>query len=192
MKKIIVTLAAVTLLAGCAGGMQEHKGMMKDKGMKKEMGMMMPFSDDASVAYAGKLWSALSGAGLVGGKLNSKAYKGVHPHGAVLTADTSAVTVDGHKGKVIVKKNFGGEGVSIANVTANNAKYLKAVTVMYKREAGYDADNQDWFWAKFKPNGSLHTNPKGMKLAGRVAKGKPKGCISCHTAAPGGDYIFTN
>jgi hypothetical protein len=63
---------------------------------------------------------------------------------------------------------------------------------MYQREAGYDADNQNWFWAKYKPDGSLHKNPKGMQLAGRVAKGKPKGCISCHKVAPGGDYIFTN
>jgi hypothetical protein len=63
---------------------------------------------------------------------------------------------------------------------------------MFKRETGYDADNQDWFWVKYKANGELHTNDKGMQLAGRVAKGKPKGCIACHTAAPGGDYIYTN
>ena len=68
--------------------------------------------------------------------------------------------------------------------------WLKAVTVMFKRENGYDADNQNWFWAKYKPNGSLHSNPKKMLLAGRVAKGKPAGCISCHRAAPGGDYLF--
>ena len=27
-------------------------------------------------------------------------------------------------------------------------------------------------------------------LAGKVAKGKPKGCIACHSAAPGGDFMF--
>ena len=63
---------------------------------------------------------------------------------------------------------------------------------MFQREDGYDSDNQNWFWAKFTPDGGLDKNPKGMMLAGRVAKGKPKGCIACHTAAPGGDYIFTN
>jgi len=31
-----------------------------------------------------------------------------------------------------------------------------------------------------------------MKLAGRVAKGAPTGCIACHKAAPGGDYIFNH
>ncbi len=31
-----------------------------------------------------------------------------------------------------------------------------------------------------------------MKLAGRVAKGKPKGCIACHRGAAGGDYVYTH
>lgn len=70
-------------------------------------------------------------------------------------------------------------------------KYLKAVTVMLKRP-GYDAETKDWFWVKYKADGSIDTNPKGMKLAGKVAKGKPKGCIACHTAAPGGDMVFTS
>ncbi len=154
---------------------------------------MMDFSGPDSVAYAEKLWSAMGEAKLVGDPASNNApYKGVHPHGAVLTNSTSELTMGDHTGTIIVKKNFGGEGVSIDSVKADAAKYLKAVTVMYKREAGYDADNQDWFWAKFKADGSLDKNPKGMQLAGRVAKGKPKGCIACHQAAPGGDYIFTN
>ena len=36
------------------------------------------------------------------------------------------------------------------------------------------------------------SNPKGMKLAGRVAKGMPAGCISCHLSADDGDYLFFN
>lgn len=153
----------------------------------------MPFSGPDSVDYSKALWQALSAANMVGDNAKSSApYKGVHPHGAVLTTASGEVTVDGHQGKTIVKRNFGGEGVSTDNVGNEPAKYLKAVTVMFQREDGYDADNQNWFWAKYKTDGSLHANDKGMMLAGRVAKGKPKGCISCHTAAPGGDYIFTN
>ena len=63
---------------------------------------------------------------------------------------------------------------------------------MFKREKGYDPESKNWFWAKYKPDGQLFVNPKGMQLAGRVAKGKPKGCIACHQAAPGGDFVFTN
>lgn len=153
----------------------------------------MPFSGPDSVSYSEELWSALSSASMVGDPASNPApYKGVHPHGAVLTTATGEVTIGEHTGKVIVKKNFGGEGVSTDSVASDPAKYLKAVTVMFQREDGYDADNQNWFWAKFKADGSLHQNDKGMQLAGRVAKGKPVGCISCHTSAPGGDYIFTN
>ncbi len=179
MKKLLLPLAVASVIGSTPVTMAASHGMM-------------PFSGPDSVEYSQQLWSALGGAGLVGGPLGSEPYKGVHPHGAVLTTDTSEVTIGGHTGTVIVKKNFGGEGVSIDAVKGDSAKHLKAVTVMFKREAGYDADNQDWFWAKFKADGSLHANDKGMSLAGRVAKGKPVGCISCHVAAPGGDYIYTN
>ena len=42
------------------------------------------------------------------------------------------------------------------------------------------------------PEGSLDQNPKGIPLAGRVAKGMDQGCIACHKAAPGGDYVFNH
>ena len=55
------------------------------------------------------------------------------------------------------------------------------------RDAGYDPENKDWFWAKYLPSGELDKNPNGMQLAGRVAKGAEVGCIACHTAAGGED-----
>ena len=68
---------------------------------------------------------------------------------------------------------------------------MEAVTVMFKREAGYDPENKDWFWVKYAPDGSIMKNPKAMSLAGRVAKGNMKqGCIACHRAAPGGDMVY--
>lgn len=177
--KMIITLASSTLLLASCSTMRSTDSM--------------PFSGANSVDYSQNLWSSLKSEKLVGANsMADSPYKGTHPHGAVLETITGTSNVNGHTGQVVVKRNYGGEGVSIANVSANRAKYLKAVTVMFKREKGYDSDNQDWFWAKYKPDGSLHTNPKGMKLAGRVAKGKPAGCISCHKAAPGGDYLFIN
>ena len=155
--------------------------------------MKMPFGDKDSVAYSQALWSSLEKAGLAGANAKAlKPYKGQPPHGAILEQITSEVSVAGHKGTVVVKRNYGGEGVSIDAVSKDRGKFLKAVTVMFKREAGYDKDNKDWFWVKYKADGSLHVHPKGMKLAGRVAKGMDKGCIACHTAAPGGDYLYTN
>ena len=151
-----------------------------------------PFGGSDDVAYSQKLWQTLEAAGLVGkNSVMSAPYTGQPPHGAILDTIDATVTVGGNTGAVIIKRNYGGEGVSKMAVSNDPAKFLKAVTVMYKR-SGYDADNRDWFWVKYKPDGSLHTNPKGMSLAGRVAKGMPKGCIACHTAAPGGDMVFAN
>jgi hypothetical protein len=155
--------------------------------------------DDAAVNYSKDLWSTMEKAGLAGkGAKDDKPYNGRAPHGAVLETIHSEVIVGsyffglfgGHEGKVVVKRNYGGEGVSIDAVNGDRAKFLKAVTVMFKRETGYDKDNNDWFWVKYKPDGSLHTNPKGMKLAGRVMKGADKGCIACHLLVKDKDYLF--
>ena len=75
---------------------------------------------------------------------------------------------------------------------ADRAGFIEDVTVMFKREDGYDTANQNWFWAKYNPDGSLDITPNGVRLAGRIAKGKPKGCIACHLRAEGGDLLFIN
>jgi hypothetical protein len=149
-----------------------------------------PFGGDKDVKYAKKLWEAMTKADYVGESSRmSRPYTGQHPHGAILDTVEGKVKVKGKTLQIIVKRNYGGEGVSIANVSNDPARYLKSVTVMLKRP-GYDPETKDWFWAKYKADGSLDTNPKGMMLAGKVAKGKPKGCIACHSAAPGGDMMF--
>ena len=179
MKNRIIIIASIALLAF---------GTISSKAADE-----MDFGGPDSISYSTELWAALVDANLVGDSATpDKPYKGVHPHGAILETLTSEVTVGNLTGTVVVKRNYGGEGLTMDMVAADRAKHLKAVTVMFKREEGYDSDNQDWFWSKYKPDGSLDTNPKGVQLAGRVAKGKPKGCISCHTGAPGGDYLFTN
>lgn len=152
----------------------------------------MPFGTEADAAYAKQIWAAMQDAHLVGdGMIRSKPYEGTDPHGMMLETFYTHATIDGHTGDLIVKRNFGPEGVSEDAVLAEPEKHLGAITVMFRREHGYDADNQDWFWVKFLPDGSLDKNPKGMELAGRVAKGADVGCIACHTAAGGDDYIFT-
>lgn len=152
-----------------------------------------PFGGEEDIAYSQDLWKALQEVGLAGeGAIQGTPYEGQHPHGAVLQTLDGTLTVNDHTGEVIVKRNYGGEDVSVSKVANNPDKFLGAVTVMFRREQGYDPDNANWFWAKYKPDGSLDTNPKDMKLAGRVAKGADKGCIACHTSAPGDDYVFNN
>lgn len=181
-KRSLATVTAVALLT--AGVFYQTSASAESS---------MPFSGPDSVEYAQDLWSKLVAAGMTGPNAAiTKTYKGVHPHGAVLDTNTSEVEINGHTGTVIVKRNFGGEGINEEKVSSDANTWLKAITVMYQREDGYDSDNQNWFWAKYLPDGSLDKNDKGMSLAGRVAKGKPVGCIACHAAAPGADYIFTN
>jgi len=82
-------------------------------------------------------------------------------------------------------------------VNRDRDEYLSSITIMYQREAGYDEDNLNLFWVKYKPNGELfikelagHKSP----LAGRLIKGESyesnKACLYCHASAEGGDYIF--
>lgn len=173
-----MVLGGALLLAGLAGA-----ALAQDA----------PFGNDESVLYATQLWKGMQARQLVGpDMIMSKPYTGQHPHGAVLDTVEASMTMHGHTGPLIVKRNYGGEGATLESVANDPHKHLGAVTIMFKREAGYDADNQNWFWAKYKADGSIDKNPKGMQLAGRVAKGKPAGCIACHTAAPGGDMVFNN
>ena len=155
--------------------------------------MAAPFGNDTDITDAAKVWKASIDAGFVGDNaIVSRPYTGAPPHGMILELLEKNVTIDGVTGPLVVKKNYGGNGLTVNDVINDPKKYLKSVTIQFKREAGYDAENKDWFYGKYLPDGSLDKNPKGMKLAGRVAKGAPTGCISCHTAAPGGDFIFNH
>lgn len=95
------------------------------------------------------------------------------PHGDLLTtyvSDDAFTAIQGKKGSlpdesIVVKENY------------NANKTLIALSVMYK-EDGYDAANNDWFWASYGPDGSVR------------AEGKVKGCIDCHGSKKDNDYIF--
>lgn len=151
-----------------------------------------PFGEAADVKYSKQLWKALGKANFVGkNSVHGTPYDGQAPHGTILDTVDGSVKVKGKKGAVIVKRNYGGKNITKEGVANKPEKYLKAITVMFKR-SGYDPENKNWFWVKYKPDGSLHTNPKGMKLAGKVAKGMPQGCIACHQSASGGDYVFAH
>lgn len=152
-----------------------------------------PFGNEADLADAEKVWSASLDAGFVGkDAIVTRPYKGMPPHGLILELMEKKVTIDGHTGALVVKKNYGGNGLTIEDVIGNPDKYLKSVTIMFQREKTYDPENKNWFYGKFSSDGSLMKNPKDMSLAGRVAKGAPTGCISCHKAAPGGDFIYNH
>jgi hypothetical protein len=150
-----------------------------------------PFGTDADAEYAQLLWDLMVKEKLAGDNMiRAFPYEGAAPHGKMLEAFYTEATLKGNTGSLVIKRNYGPEGVTEEQVLADPDKYLGSVTVMYRREAGYDEDNGNWFWVKYLPNGSLDKNPKGMRLAGRVAKGASKGCIACHSLA-GPDMLYT-
>lgn len=179
--KLLVVLSVVVFVASCITTGNKKTG---EQQMASEKTMRPPFGNAEDIDYAKQLWVKMEAKGLNSTPANL--YVGGPPHGPV--REVLEAVIDGKR--IIVKRNFGGEGVSVESVDLNRAAFLKAVTVMAKREAGYDPENGDWFWVKYKPDGSLHTNAKGMKLAGKVAKGMDKGCIFCHQSASGNDLVF--
>ncbi len=149
-----------------------------------------PFGGTEDVAFARDTWKAMKG--YENWKLTTKIYKGASPHGKWVRLYSTFIKVRGKSYAIIVKDNYGGRGATPERIAKDPHKWLKAITVMIRREAGYDAPNQDWFWAKFSPDGEIDKNSKGMRLAGRVAKGMSRGCISCHSQAGDDDYLFSN
>jgi hypothetical protein len=158
-----------------------------------------PMGSLEDITYATRLWSVMQSEKLVGTKAEKLKpfFGGARPHGIILELAYRNLTVGNHTGFLVVKKNYNGTDVSVANVEKNRAKYLSSITVMYRREKGYDEDNQNWFWVKYRPDGSLFKKDmkgKSVALAGRILKGKTRdengGCIYCHSSARDGDYVF--
>jgi hypothetical protein len=146
------------------------------------------FGGESDVAYAIALWTSLEKDKLVGeNAINVFPFKGNQPHGAIQQVLDTRLNVNGTDTRVIVKRNHGGEDISVKSIYADPVRNLKAITVMAKREPGYDQENLDWFWVKFTPDGKLNNNPAGVTLAGRIGKGASTGCIACHKAIGGKD-----
>lgn len=103
-----------------------------------------------------------------------KLYPGTEPHGSLLTIYVTADvrrTIEKNRGmmmdnSIIVKENY------------NSDKELMALTVMQKIK-GYDAEHNDWFWAKYSPDGTVE------------AAGKVETCINCHEQSESVDYLFS-
>lgn len=177
MKKTLVASCLTVAMAATSALAQDNKP---------------PFGTPQDIAYAEALWDLMVGARLAGpGMIRALPYEGSEPHGLMLETFYTTATIDGHTGDLVVKRNFGPEGVELDEVLRNPDGHLGAYTIMFRREAGYDPENLDWFWARYNPDGSVASNPKGMALAGQVAKGADQGCIACHQGAEG-DMVFTS
>ena len=136
--------------------------------------------------FARQLWTALARARLVGdGAIAAVPYAAAgDAHGAQLVTLERFITVNARDGFTIVKRTYGGEGANRQTILADPASALTAVSVMHKRDSGYDRGHENWFWAMYAPDGTVATRD-GAEMAGRVPM-----CIECHEDAPGGDMVF--
>lgn len=173
MKKMVTTLALVgTMTAGAA--------------------MAQTAGTDEDIAFANAIWAQMEALNLAGdGAIMGLPYIGGPPHGATLETFFVETEVMGEEGLLVVKRNYGPAGVSEDEVLADPDGTLGSVTVMFQRALGYDAEHDDWFYAKYLPDGEMDTAPSGMALAGAIGRDLSGGCIACHIGAAGDDYLFT-
>ena len=146
----------------------------------------------ADTAFAMNLWQALRDARLVGENVvQSHAYPGQHPHGAVLQNLYATLDVSGEATEVIVNRGYAGKGISVQAVHNSPARYLRNIAVM-SRATGLDTASNDWFWASYLPDGSLLQSDDGLPLAGRGGTSdRVTRCVDCHRSAPGADSVFS-
>lgn len=101
------------------------------------------------------------------------------PHGNVVRIYVNEIALDVAdgfddelpEGSMIVKENYVGND-------PESPGELDALTIMYKVE-GFNAEANDWFWVKAKPDGSQID-----------AEGAVDGCIGCHSQEGNQDYVL--
>lgn len=159
-------------VAGCAG---EQEGGPPAGGDTTPMAQQVPAPDTTAAGLWGHLqgatyrdsWATWPGKGQL--------YQGREPHGMLLTTYLNALALDAVTNKagslpigaIVVKENYAPDST------------FAAATIMYKAAAGYDTDNNDWFWLKRNADGTVEAQ-------GRVAM-----CAGCHAQQKANDYIFT-
>lgn len=141
---------------------------------------------DAVNSYERKLWDWLNRVEYrnwaPGPGQSTNTYPGESPHGAFLKTYLNRTAAGNPKtlphGSIILKENYG-----------QDAKTLMAITVMY-RAKGYNPTANDWYWVKYKPDGTVALTPPemgSMPISGKFTK-----CIECHSGAEGNDFSFIN
>jgi hypothetical protein len=173
MKKMVTALALVgTMIAGAVSAQTA--------------------GTDDDIAFADAMWAQMLELNLAGdGAIMGLPYQGGPPHGETLETFFVETEIMGETGLLVVKRNYGPVGVTADEVLADPAGNLGSVTVMFQRAEGYDAEHDDWFYAKYQPDGALDSAPSGMALAGAIGRDLSGGCIACHILAGGDDYLYT-
>lgn len=178
-------LAAALLLAGCQPSRDTA-----------ELDAALRYGGPSDVAFALSLWNALTDAGLAGPEaLQTRPYPGRVPHGPLVQQLHGLLRVGTQMQPVLVLRSYAasdGGALDAARVLAAPERYLRDISVMYRRP-GYDAADRDWYWVSYNADGSLRRDAQQLALAGRIsAPDGSGGCSGCHRAAPGDDRVFAH
>lgn len=168
VRRFIVLVALGSLTTGCLQGPDAQP--------------ITAYGAAADRDFARALWQALDAAHLVGrGAIRSHRFPGALGHGESLERIDGMLRVHNRMSPAIVLNDFA--------TSSNAAQTPHTIDVIYRR-TGYDAARNDWFWARFDARGALQHGADGRALAGRIDG--PQGCIGCHGAAPGADWVFAH
>ncbi len=170
-RSTVALLVIMTSLAGCREGGDTGRQGSQDTTPAPAQAALAP--DTTGTAFWTHLqsenyrnWAKWPGKG--------ELYTGTEPHGMLLTTYVNDLARDAltngasmmPAGAIIVKENYMPDST------------LAAVTAMHK-VSGYDPARNDWYWAKWDPNGVA-------EVAGRVEM-----CAGCHAANASADYLMT-
>jgi len=87
--------------------------------------------------------------------------------GAWVETHLSAATVGQVYGKLVVTREFGpSDEADAAQIASNPDAYLVAITLGFKPFTG---DSEDWFWARFAPDGAFLDSTGQMPSATQLA-----------------------
>jgi hypothetical protein len=133
---------------------------------------------DAFADYTG--WSKVNAATITGDTTGSlgpahggrSGFREVYVNSAGKPVSDGAAGLPYPMGTIVVKETYKDAG--------GQKGALKDITVMVKREAGYDAINGDWEYLNV-------SNTLKIKAQGPI-----KMCINCHASAMVDDYVFTS
>ncbi|MES9976110.1 hypothetical protein [Candidatus Thiodiazotropha sp. LNASS1] len=92
------------------------------------------FGNMDDLDYAADIWAGMSAAGLTGkGATMSTPDTGMHPHGAILDTIDTRLKVGANDDILIIKRNYGGEGVSKSAVANDPEKgWQRAVSLVIR------------------------------------------------------------
>ncbi|MFN0101206.1 MAG: cytochrome P460 family protein [Bryobacteraceae bacterium] len=98
---------------------------------------------------------------------------GNSPHGALITTYVNDIALNA----ITAKRGTIPPGGMVLKENYMPDRTLAAVTLMYKAE-GFNPDGNDWYWMQRTANGMV------------PAEGRVAGCINCHSANAGNDFLF--